>query len=168
VTSKDALQAAVDQITNETGYINLLICNAGKAYQGTRTPPTRESSIAELRNYYFSDTTFEEQTSIINLNPTAVLFTCFAFIELLDAGNKKSDRAGVRSQIITTGSAGAFIRLGTDLTYNASKAATTHLMKHMASGLIPWRIRCNVVAPGCKLCFNFLRSESIKFLLRFF
>lgn len=154
VTSKEALQAAVDRITDETGHIDLLICNAGKAYQATKAPPTAASSITDLRNYYFTGTTFEEQASIINLNTTAVLFTSFAFIELLDAGNKQSGAAGVRSQIIITGSAGAFIRLGTDFTYNASKAATTQMMKHLASSLIPWRIRCNIVAPGCKFCFN--------------
>jgi NAD(P)-dependent dehydrogenase (short-subunit alcohol dehydrogenase family) len=156
VTSKEALQAAVDQITNETGHINLLVCNAGNAYNGSTDPPTNESSIADLRDFFFSSTTFEEQTNILNLNTTAVLFTAFAFIELLDAGNEKSNaisnapEAGVRSQIIATGSAGAFLRDGTDFTYNASKGDTTHMMKHMASFLVPWGIRCNVIAPGCK------------------
>ncbi|KAF4633081.1 hypothetical protein G7Y89_g5036 [Cudoniella acicularis] len=154
VTSKSDLQAAVDQVTFETGHINLLICNAGKAFNSTAKQPTLESSVKEIRNYFFDETTFEEQTAILNLNTTAVLMTSFAFIELLDNGNKISKatsntpEAGVRSQIIATGSAGAYVRYGLDFSYNASKAATTQMMKHMASSLVPWGIRCNVVAPG--------------------
>ena len=56
---------------------------------------------------------------------------------------------------MTVSSAGGFFRGYGDFVYNASKAATTHMMKHMATALVPWDIRCNVIAPGCE---SFLSS----------
>jgi NAD(P)-dependent dehydrogenase (short-subunit alcohol dehydrogenase family) len=35
--------------------------------------------------------------------------------------------------------------------YSGSKAATVHIMKQFATKLVPYEIRANVIAPGCKL-----------------
>lgn len=118
------------------------------------TQPSETSSIQEVREYYFNTLQVEEHAATFNLNTTAVLLTTFAFLELLDAGNKVNEAAGSplpKSQVVTVSSAGAFFRGYGDFVYNASKAATTHMMKHMATALGPWDIRCNVIAPGCKL-----------------
>ncbi|KAE9370515.1 short chain dehydrogenase/reductase [Stipitochalara longipes BDJ] len=151
VTSKEHLQLAVDKITQETGHINLLICNAGMATPQYETHPTETSSIQEVREYYFNTLQVEEHAAAFNLNTTAVLLTTFAFLELLDAGNKVNEAANAslpRSQVVTVSSAGGFFRGYGDFVYNATKAATTHMMKHMATALVPWDIRCNVIAPG--------------------
>ena len=90
----------------------------------------------------------------------------FAFLELLDQGNKlkeaeaaanpnpnpatKNMRNWVSSQIITTSSIGGFCKDHAAFIYNASKAATTHMMKHMATYLVPYGIRSNIICPGCK------------------
>lgn len=153
VTSKPQLQLAVDKIAQETGHINLLVCNAGMAPPKYETQPSETSSIQEIREYYFNTLQVEEHAATFNLNTTAVLLTTFAFIELLDAGNRANVAAGSllpRSQVVTISSAGGFFRGYGDFVYNASKAATTHMMKHMATALVPWDIRCNVIAPGCK------------------
>jgi NAD(P)-dependent dehydrogenase (short-subunit alcohol dehydrogenase family) len=158
VTSKAQLQLAVDQITQEIGHINLLVCNAGMAPPQYETQPSETSSIKEVREYYFNTLQVEEHATTFNLNTTAVLLTVFAFLELLDAGNKAAEAAGSslpRSQVVTVSSAGGFFRGYGDFVYNASKAATTHMMKHMATALVPWDIRCNVIAPGCE---SFLSS----------
>jgi NAD(P)-dependent dehydrogenase (short-subunit alcohol dehydrogenase family) len=158
VTSKAQLQLAVDQITQETGHINLLVCNAGMAPPKYETQPSETSSIQEVREYYFNTLQVEEHAATFNLNTTAVLLTTFAFLELLDAGNKVAEAAGFslpRSQVVTVSSAGGFFRGYGDFVYNASKAATTHMMKHMATALVSWDIRCNVIAPGCE---SFLSS----------
>lgn len=166
MTSKDHLQHAVDSITRRSGHVNLLVCNAGKASPVPDGVPTETSTVAEVRKYFFETVKIEDHTEVLNLNTTAVLLTTFAFLELLDAGNKANAAASPpkpKSQIITTASAGAFFRRGGDFIYNASKAATTHAMKQMASFLVPWDIRSNVLAPGCEL--NALQSKPVNALM---
>lgn len=157
VTSKAQLQLAVDRITQETGHINLLVCNAGMAPPQYETQPSDTSSIQEVREYYFNTLQVEDHTATFHLNTIAVLLTTFAFLELLDAGNKVNEANGnllPKSQVVTVGSAGGFFRGYGDFVYNASKAATTHMMKHMATALVPWDIRCNVIAPGCEFTLH--------------
>jgi hypothetical protein len=50
--------------------------------------PTAESTIQELREYYFNTLQTPDHAAVFNLNTIAVLSTTFAFLELLDAGNK--------------------------------------------------------------------------------
>jgi NAD(P)-dependent dehydrogenase (short-subunit alcohol dehydrogenase family) len=103
-------------------------------------------------------------------NTVANLIVSFAFIELLDQGNKVREaeaakkpvsntatskmRNWVSSQIVTTSSIGGFGRDHAAFIYNASKAATTHMMKQMSTYLVPWGIRSNIIAPGCKFSSN--------------
>lgn len=149
VTSKTQLQATVDQITKERGYINLLVNNAGMAAPVPVPQPTAESTIQELREYYFNTLQTPDHAAVFNLNTIAVLNTTFAFLELLDAGNKAETKQP-KSQVVTVSSAGGFFRGYGDFVYNASKAATTHMMKHLATALVPWDIRSNIIAPGCE------------------
>jgi len=153
VTSREQLQLAVDKITHEIGHVNLLVCNAGMASPQHEKQPSETSTIQEVREYYFNTLQVVEHAATFNLNTTAVLLTTFAFLELLDAGNKVNVASGSTlpsSQVVTVGSAGGFFRGYGHFVYNASKAATTHMMKHMATALVPWDIRCNIVAPGCE------------------
>jgi NAD(P)-dependent dehydrogenase (short-subunit alcohol dehydrogenase family) len=118
--------------------------------------PTETSSVSEVRKYYFDTLEIDDSAAVLKLNTTAVMLTTFAFLELLDAGNKDDGglAAGrVKSQVVATGSAGAFFRRGDSFIYNASKAATTHMMKQLATFLVPWDIRANVIAPGCEITF---------------
>jgi NAD(P)-dependent dehydrogenase (short-subunit alcohol dehydrogenase family) len=114
--------------------------------------PTESSSVAEVRRYFFEMLKSEDHAAALNLNTIAVMLTTFAFLELLDAANKVNKVEGTgkpKSQVIPVGSAGAFFRRGPDFIYNASKAATTHMIKQMATFLVPWDIRCNIIEPGC-------------------
>lgn len=112
-------------------------------------------------------------------NTTAALMVTFAFLELLDKGNKvRAAEAGspgqtngngianggasrqyIRSQVITVSSVGGFGRDNSAFIYGASKAGTSHMMKNLATYLAPWRIRVNIVAPGCMFLFSFVRSD---------
>ena len=153
VTSKDQLQHAVDEITQKSGHVDLLVCNAGKASAVPEPVPDEKSTLAEVRKYFFETLEVEDHAAVLNLNTIGPLLTAFAFLELLDAGNKANAAASPpkpKSQVVTVASAGAFFRRGSDFIYNASKAATTHAMKQMASFLVPWDIRSNVIAPGCE------------------
>ncbi|OTB05907.1 hypothetical protein M426DRAFT_259742 [Hypoxylon sp. CI-4A] len=160
ITSKESLQSAVDFITKETGYINLLIANSG-----TSGPPksfNAELSIQELRKNLFEDASMEEFTETFHVNVTATYFTLLAFLELLDAGNKNALKGGygapiqensnvpsIQSQVIITGSLSGFSRdKFSPPSYSGSKSAIIHLTKHAATNLANYEIRVNALAPG--------------------
>jgi NAD(P)-dependent dehydrogenase (short-subunit alcohol dehydrogenase family) len=145
VTSQDSLLAIAEHVQQETGYINLLCCNAGT--MGPRPLPTATTSIADYRAYALG-TPMSDFTNVYTANTTSIYYTSIAFLELLDAGNKLS-ASNIRSQIIATSSIGGFSRLsGASFAYSSSKAAVTHMMKMMATAFVPYSIRCNVLAPG--------------------
>jgi len=77
-----------------------------------------------------------------------VFFSIVAFLELLDAGNRKGN-VEQRSQVVATSSIGGYNRLPlAGFAYAASKSGTTFLMKQMATSFVPYNIRSNVIAPG--------------------
>ena len=92
VTSKDSLQAAVDKITADTGYINLLIANSGLI--GNRNVWGAGKSIQELRKTLFTEHSMEDFTETLRVSGTGAFFTMTAFLELLDAGNRSAGRVG--------------------------------------------------------------------------
>jgi NAD(P)-dependent dehydrogenase (short-subunit alcohol dehydrogenase family) len=143
------------------------------------TRPTPKWDIAKVRDYWFQKS-FEDYAAVFETNTTAALMVTFAFLELLDKGNKVraagagspgaqtngsgiasagTSRQYIRSQVITVSSVGGFGRDNSAFIYGASKAGTTHMMKNLATYLAPWRIRVNVVAPGCTFCSFFVRSD---------
>jgi NAD(P)-dependent dehydrogenase (short-subunit alcohol dehydrogenase family) len=151
VTSQESLLKMAAQVESETGYVNLIIANAG--IMGPRplkvAPGIPLPSVSEYRAHALK-TPMEDFTQTYAVNATGVYYTALAFLTLLDAGNTKGNLgAAVRSQIIATSSIGGFSRLaGASFAYNSSKAAVTHMMKMLATSLAQYRIRCNVLAPG--------------------
>ncbi|KAF7592072.1 hypothetical protein BBP40_000738 [Aspergillus hancockii] len=160
VTSKPSLQSAVDRITTETGYVNLVVGNSG-----TIGPPMRfnpSASISETRQSLFTDFSMDEMNDTLHLNITAAFFTMTAFLELLDAGTKNaleggfgkpvqegSDVPSIQSQVIFTTSISAFSRHWTSSPpYLASKAAIMQVTKHASTQLARFGIRVNAIAPG--------------------
>jgi NAD(P)-dependent dehydrogenase (short-subunit alcohol dehydrogenase family) len=163
VTSHASLQSAVDRITAESGYINLLIANSGI---GGPTPGWNLSlPLSEVRTALFSQAVMDDTTSTLNVNVTGAFFTMVAFLELLDAGNQKAVKEGgfgapiekggdvpsVQSQVIVTSSISAFSRMSASRpAYAGGKAAILHLTKQASSNLARYGIRANALAPGCK------------------
>jgi NAD(P)-dependent dehydrogenase (short-subunit alcohol dehydrogenase family) len=144
VASQATLLALSARVEKEMGYVNLVIANAGR--MGPRPLSTALTSIADYRAHALN-TPMEEFTDVYAVNATSVYYTALAFLELLDAGNKHTP--DLRSQIIATSSIGGFSRLsGASFAYSSSKAGVTHMMKMMATAFVPFRIRCNVLAPG--------------------
>jgi NAD(P)-dependent dehydrogenase (short-subunit alcohol dehydrogenase family) len=87
------------------------------------------------------------------LNTTAMFYTFVAFMKLLDAGNtseKSPTRGqGMQSQFIATSSIGAYSRRpGAGFSYAGSKAAAIHIVKQLATWMVPYHIRANTIAPG--------------------
>lgn len=161
VISKESLQSAVDQITAETGYINLLVANSGIG--GPRNNYDSSLSVSDLRAKLLSPS-MEDFTQTFHVNVTGAWFTMASFLELLDAGNKHavSGAAGafgapvegaknpsIQSQVVFTASLAAFSRAWyTAPAYGGSKVAILHLMKQAATNLAPYGIRANALAPG--------------------
>ncbi|KAF2837431.1 NAD(P)-binding protein [Patellaria atrata CBS 101060] len=151
VTSKDSLNSIVQQIESDAGFVNLLVANSGIAGPKPQLSSTNPS-IQEFRKAAL-EMDMEHFTHTFHLNVTAVLFTAFAFLELLDKGNGKGNMGtghqAVRSQVITTSSIAGFSRQkGASMAYNTSKAAATHVMKMLSTYMAPWKIRTNILAPG--------------------
>ncbi|BAE55211.1 hypothetical protein F9C07_1003558 [Aspergillus flavus] len=146
VTDQSSLKAAVARIEADTGYINLLIANSGIAGPSGSVPPG--SSIAELQETLYN-IPMQDFTNTFHVNCTAVFYTTIAFLGLLDAGNKNGSYSNGRSQVIATSSIGSFNRrISAGFAYSTSKAATTMMMKVLATYLVPYRIRANVLCPG--------------------
>ena len=150
VTSKESLQAVVQKVREDTGYINVLIANSGIG--GPQCAGiTAETSLEDFQKKLW-DMSFEDYNKTFTVNASAVWFTVVAFLGLLDAGNKKGN-VEQKSQVIATSSIGGFNRnVPGGYAYGQSKAAATHMMKQLATALVPYNIRSNVLAPGCMWC----------------
>ena len=148
VTSKDSLKAAADEVKSQVGYLNVLVVNSGIA--GPKTKSILEiKSVHELQAEYWS-LDFNEYNDTFVTNVSSAFFTVIAFLDLLDAGNKKGNLEQ-KSQVITTSSIGGFNRMPlSGFAYGVSKAALTHLTKTLSTTLLPYDIRANILAPGCK------------------
>jgi NAD(P)-dependent dehydrogenase (short-subunit alcohol dehydrogenase family) len=147
ITSKESLCQIADQIKQETGYINLLCCNGGSM------PPPIGVKSTDVPLEQYAKKALEQKTedwaNTFATNSTSVFFNTMAFLELLDAGNKKGNCPGRRSQVLVTSSIAGYLRNPPNIgAYPASKAATTHLVKTLAGTLAPYSIRVNAIAPG--------------------
>lgn len=103
----------------------------------------------EIRDYYFNYRPTSVWSQCLETNINAVFSTTMAFLELLDAGNKRRDKQAPTSQVIAIGSVGGLNRFTDSFIYNASKAGVMHMMKNLGGFLVPHDIRTNVIAPGC-------------------
>jgi NAD(P)-dependent dehydrogenase (short-subunit alcohol dehydrogenase family) len=174
VTSKSSIDAAVAQITKETGYVDVLINNAGVTGPANGSALYEATSIEHLRDTMLKD--WEGWENCMAINTQSVVGVSAAFLPLLEAANTrrgwakgkvegtgnprnqdKSVLEGLNvdgdddrlSHIITVASVASFMRQSTaGLAYNASKAGAAQLGKILASVFAPWGIRSNVVCPG--------------------
>ncbi|KAJ5925395.1 hypothetical protein N7454_008034 [Penicillium verhagenii] len=160
VISKQDLQAAVDRVKSEVGYVNLVVANSGSIGPPNRFNPT--ASLADLRESLFTDFSMEGMNDALNINVTAAFFTMTAFLELLDAGTQNSLNGGfgkplkegsdvpsIQSQVIFTTSISAFSRHWTSSPpYLTSKVAIMQVAKHASTQLARFGIRVNAIAPG--------------------
>ncbi|KAM5343364.1 hypothetical protein ACJ41O_011901 [Fusarium nematophilum] len=145
VTDRESLKAAVAAVESEVGYINLLVANSGIAGPSGNVPP--DATINQLQDALL-DIPMEDFTNTYHVNCTAIFYTTIIFLQLLEKGNKSNYQGG-RSQVIATSSIGSFNRkITAGFAYGTSKAATTMMMKVLATYLVPYRIRANILCPG--------------------
>lgn len=156
VTSKADLQRAAQYISDDIGYVNLVIANAGiigPNNDALSIDDEKEPRIQDVQKVLW-ETPIQGFMDVYGVNITGVLYTAIVFLDLLDKGNKAGNVCQT-SQILITSSMAAFDRgqktwqrLG--LAYTTSKIAVTHLTKTLASYLINYHIRVNAIAPGSK------------------
>ena len=159
VTSKESLSSIVAHIQQEIGYINVLIANSGIGGPQEGSSATRpDLSLEEFQSKLWS-TSFEDYTQTFAVNASSVFFSIVAFLGLLHAGNEKGNVVQ-KSQVIVTSSIGGYNRnVPGGYAYGQSKAAATHLVKQMATNLVPYEIRANALAPGRTITFHFSSSQ---------
>ncbi|KAI0123559.1 hypothetical protein BJ170DRAFT_709138 [Xylariales sp. AK1849] len=141
VSDKASLQKIAEQVRKEQGFINLLFANAGIS------GPNHAS--AEVQKKLF-EPGMDEFTSALHVNNTAVFYTAVAFLDLLDAGNKKRNLPQDSQILVTSSIAGYSRHLASSFSYSTSKAAVTHLVKMLSTFLSVngFHIRANLIAPG--------------------
>ncbi|KAJ3539832.1 hypothetical protein NM208_g5325 [Fusarium decemcellulare] len=146
ITKKADLERAVAELESAHGYVNVVVANAGIGGPSLKALPPNPS-LSEFRKHVWGWDS-EALIEVFAVNTVGVLNTVFAFLELLDAGNKRGEFKQ-RSQVIATSSIGGFNRspnLGYG--YGGSKAAVTHIFKQLSTSLVPFNIRANVIVPG--------------------
>lgn len=149
VTDKDSLQKIAEQVRNEQGFVNLLFANAGIGGPKHASAMSENPTIKEFQETVFKPD-MDDFTKTLHVNTTAVFYTAVAFLDLLDAGNKRRNVAQ-DSQVLVTSSVGGFSRhVASSFAYSLSKAAVNHLVKMLSTYFAQhsFKIRANVVAPG--------------------
>ncbi|KFA54813.1 hypothetical protein S40293_00703 [Stachybotrys chartarum IBT 40293] len=146
VTSKTSLQEVVTFVENDAGYLNVLACNSG--ITGPQVKPiTPETTLEQWSSDNFA-LDFDAYVNTFAVNTAAVWFTCMAFVNLLDKGNKKGN-VQQTSQVIITSSIASFNKKAPGgWAYGQSKAGATMAAKQLAVALPQWNIRANCIAPG--------------------
>ncbi|KAI1758320.1 short chain dehydrogenase [Xylaria castorea] len=154
VTSVEALKTAVSQIEQDAGFVNLLVCNSGISGPFNISPKP-ETTLDEFVSANMA-VPIEEYTNTFAVNTSAVWYTTMAFLKLLSAGNARAN-VEQKSQVVAISSIGGFNKISTGgfacktaLTSSdgQSKAACTHLIKHLSVVLPQWDIRANLICPG--------------------
>lgn len=151
------MAAAASRVEKDHGFVNAVIANSGilgPSLSGLKEGKTEDyqPTLEEIQQFLWKPSQ-ESFTETFAVNDTAMFYTCVAFLHLLDAGNKldssPTKSQGIKSQFIATSSIAGFLRQPfAGFSYSGSKSATTHLVKNLATYLIPYHIRCNLICPG--------------------
>jgi NAD(P)-dependent dehydrogenase (short-subunit alcohol dehydrogenase family) len=159
ITSKEDIEKAAATVAAETGRINLLVLNAGVPGPRSAVLPKNSSLDDFVADQW--RISMDEYVEPFRTHDAASWFIAMGFLKLLDAGNMNNSMAQL-SQIIIISSAGAFNRatLG-NFAYSQSKNGQIHMMKQLATILVPYKIRANAICPGGKvfLCLPAVPSD---------
>jgi NAD(P)-dependent dehydrogenase (short-subunit alcohol dehydrogenase family) len=123
-TDPDALRAAVPEIEDRLGPVDILVNAPGV---NSTTP--------------FFEIDLEEWHALLDSNLTSVFVACQVFGRaMVDAGRGGS--------IINISSSSSGPPLSRVLTYSVAKAGLNNLTQYLAAELAPHRVRVNAIAPG--------------------
>jgi NAD(P)-dependent dehydrogenase (short-subunit alcohol dehydrogenase family) len=158
ITKREDLERLAQRVKDETGYINLLVANAGISGPGLQKLKPGYTLGDYVKHAWATPT--EEFSAVYNLNCTATYYTVLAFLELLDEGNQR--KTYLKSQVIATASCASFLRNPmAGYAYCSSKAGLVSMMKCFSTFCVPWGIRFNVIAAGCEFQRNILYESCL-------
>ncbi|KAF1911682.1 WD40-repeat-containing domain protein [Ampelomyces quisqualis] len=174
VTDLESVKAAVADIERETGYVDVLINNAGILGPINGADIYKAESITQIRDLMTAG--WDQWASTFAINTQAVIGVSAIFLPLLEAANtrrgyapgkvsgagnpRQQDKSKLReigtaqdddrmAHIITVASVASYMRfISAGLAYNATKSSAAHLGKMMSTFLSEWGIRSNVICPG--------------------
>jgi NAD(P)-dependent dehydrogenase (short-subunit alcohol dehydrogenase family) len=135
VTSKESLVSIAESIKNDVGLVNLVCCNSGTMPKPVGIKPT-ETTLAEYAKAALNLEPSDWNNTFAT-NATSIAFTTFAFLELLDAGNKQtpSSAPGRSSQVLVTSSIGGYLRAP-----SRDSGALQHPHQRTRAGSVPDRV----------------------------
>ncbi|KAH7029051.1 uncharacterized protein B0I36DRAFT_324955 [Microdochium trichocladiopsis] len=142
VTSKDSIKAAVQQVGDQEGHVDVLINNAG-VWSG-RASARPDAGVEAYAKSLFDDLTEENFHKAFETNCAAMYFVTAAFLPLLvkaaEGPNKKP------GNVINNTSVSGSLRITQNgqFPYNASKAAANHLTRQLANDFHHDNIRVRV------------------------
>lgn len=148
VTSKKDIAALYKQLSEKESHLDILINNAGIS---TATFKTEASSAEEMKTNLFDheDATFADWDDVYRTNVTSAYFMSVAFLPLLQKATEHQH--GYSGTIINISSISGQVKTTQHHPqYNASKAATIHLNRMLASECAEngVKVRVNSIAPG--------------------
>ncbi|KAI0835902.1 NAD(P)-binding protein [Hypoxylon sp. FL0890] len=130
VTSKDGIKSVVAEIKKKDGFVNVLVNNAG--VWGGRPTERPQDGPEAFSEAMLAESKEDNWQKSFEVNVTSQYFVTAAFLPLL--AKAKSGPTGKLGTVINNSSAASFLRLSQNcqFSYNASKAAFTHLTRQMA------------------------------------
>ncbi|CAE7012745.1 hypothetical protein PTNB73_00886 [Pyrenophora teres f. teres] len=175
VTDLSSIQAAASSIEKDTGYIDVLINNAGVLGPKNSKEIYSATSIHELSSSMLLG--WDTWSPALAINTQSVIGVSATFLPLLEAANTRRgwapgkvsattgiprarDTSGLSAKdiapdddrmanIITIASVASFNRwISAGLAYSATKSTAMHLGKMMSTFLAEWGVRSNIVCPG--------------------
>ncbi|KAF2766635.1 NAD(P)-binding protein [Teratosphaeria nubilosa] len=151
VTDKSSLSKITDRIRQEQGYVNFLFANAGVMGPSDRQAldAISKPSVKDIQEALWKPEP-DAYTKALHINVTGAYYTAIAFLDLLDAANKKRNVPQDSSILITSSIAGYSRHLASSFAYSTSKAAVNHLVKTLSTLFAQQQmhIRVNGVNPG--------------------
>ncbi|MBO7367373.1 MAG: SDR family oxidoreductase [Paludibacteraceae bacterium] len=123
VTKPETMDAAVAEITTQSGRIDALVCNAGNGIAGA----VEDTSLDEVR--YQFETNFFGMVNTVK--------ACLPFMRRQKGG-----------RIVALSSVAAIVPIPFQAFYSASKSAVLMYIQALGMELAPWGIECGCVLPG--------------------
>ncbi len=144
LTDREATEAAIGEIANNMGRIDITVCNAGGGtvvFADERDSASGANDTQDLVTTGLpSDTPEEMLTRVLDINVKTCMYTCMAVAPYM-----KKQGGG---KIVTVSSTAGVDARGGYHPYGTSKAAIIHYTRALAQELGPFNINVNSIAPG--------------------
>ena len=144
LTDREATEAAIGEIADNMGRIDIAVCNAGGGtvvFADERDSASGANDTQDVVTTGLpSDTPEEMLTRVLDINVKTCMYTCMAV-----APHMKKQGGG---KIVTVSSTAGVDARGGYHPYGTSKAAIIHYTRALAQELGPFNINVNSIAPG--------------------